>query len=337
MIYFINYFSYVVFCFACFAILIKVAFKFSLLDFPHKRKNHEYPVPYLGGFGIIICYMFSLLLFKFSDIIIYILFFSLILNIFQLTDDKYSLNVFIRLFFQILITFFIIVLFDIKVYNLGYIPYFGTVELGSLSIFFTIICVILIINSINYFDGINGMAASIFIITLFNFLFLAYLNHQIFIHYLILIIPPIIFLLFNFKFLKLPRIFLGNNGSTMIGFIISFLSIELVFFYDLGVDQSLIIWVLALIVYEFISTTLSRIIRSKPIFLPGHDHIHYLLGKLFDSNKKALIVIILINQLLFLLGFLLNQFSSLISLTGFFILFFVFFYFREKILVKLLT
>ena len=103
-------------------------------------------------------------------------------------------------------------------------------DLGVFSIPFTFLSVLFLINAFNYFDGIDGMLSFTSISTLSILYFLVVHEH----HYLILdqnteffliiiTLPIIIFLFFNFSILKLPKIFLGDSGSLLLGFIISFI------------------------------------------------------------------------------------------------------------------
>ena len=91
-------------------------------------------------------------------------------------------------------------------------------DLNNFGIFFTILCFLLFINSFNMLDGINGQAASYSIYILILFIFY---NVNLFLS-INLILVLLIFLYFNFK----DKIFLGDSGTILLGFIISYFFIK---------------------------------------------------------------------------------------------------------------
>ena len=100
---------------------------------------------------------------------------------------------------------------------------FFNLDLGAFSIPFTFLSVLFLINAFNYFDGIDGILGFTSISTLMILYFLIVKEN----HYLIyeqntefflmtISISIIVFLFFNFSFLKLPKIFLGDSGSLLL-------------------------------------------------------------------------------------------------------------------------
>ena len=124
--------------------------------------------------------------------------------------------------------------------------------------------------------------------------------------------------------------FLGNNGSASIGFVMSLILIYLSNNFYIIFPPSLVIWIVAIFVYEFLSINLSRFIKKISILQTGKDHLHYILLKKSSSKILTIIYIILINQFLFMLGFFLSNYSQALSLITFIFLFFIYFYIREK-------
>ena len=153
--------------------------------------------------------------------------------------------------------------------------YLGSVNFSKyFSYIFTVLCFALYINSMNMIDGQNGLSGSLFASVI---IFLIFKNQELFFHKEILIfilISIFIFLFFNFA----GKVFLGDNGSTLLGFLTS---VFCIYFskhvsIDLRVNDTMIIWLLAYVSFEFLATTLSRLIRKKSIFSSGKDHFHYL-------------------------------------------------------------
>ena len=192
------------------------------------------------------------------------------------------------------------------------------------------------INAFNYFDGIDGNLGFTTISTLLILYFLI-MNQN---HYLIneqntqffliaITIPIIIFLLFNFSFLKFPKIFLGDSGSLLLGFIISFI---LIFFAkEKLIHPILLAWTVVIFVYEFLSINIIRLKNNQKLFKAGQDHLHHILLKKSKSILVTNFIISLSNIVLFIVGYFSYLFiSQLISLMVFVTLFFVFLLIRYK-------
>ena len=205
-----------------------------------------------------------------------------------------------------------------------------TISLGALKELITIIAIVFVINSFNYIDGIDGLCSIIFISLIISFMLLV--NESYFLIYTLT--PILIFLIYNFKFFKFPKLYLGDNGSTLLGFLIASFSIYFTKNYSgqYQIADTMIIWILAFISFEFIATSLSRVLRKKGIFTSGNDHIHYILLNKFNSKYKVIFILSLLNILLILFGYFLNKYFSNYAFIFFILTFFLYFYLREKML-----
>ena len=136
------------------------------------------------------------------------------------------------------------------------------------------------------------------------------------------------FLFFNFPKAKL---FLGDSGSLLLGFILSFLLIFLT--NNIKIHPILLAWSVSIFVFEFLSTNIDRLLRKKNIFKAGLDHLHYKLLRSIKSIFLVDITIFLLNIFLFIIGYTsfyyVNSFFSLIT---FILLFTIFFCFRRYFL-----
>ena len=207
-------------------IISKISYKLNLIDLPNERKIHFIPTAYTGGLALSIIYIFLIYLFEIhSQTLNLILSISFLIGIVGLIDDKYNLNVGGKLSLQILPIIYLIVQQDLNLIQLGEYDYFK-LELNSFSIPFTIIAILFLINSFNYFDGIDGSLSFSTISTL-CILFYISNDKEIELFLIIISIPLISFLLFNFSIFKLKKLFLGDGGSLLLGFIIAFTLIYL--------------------------------------------------------------------------------------------------------------
>lgn len=307
--------------------------KFNFFDYPTKRKIHLNSIPYTGGLGLILSFFFIVWVLYFDLMLLKIIFMSSFIFIIGFLDDRYKMNVGSRIIFQILIIFFFIDNHNLKVNYIFDLDGLYRFELGGVSLIFTILCVIFLINAFNYLDGINGLLAIQTIFIFISLIIMQLIKYQfVNIDLIFLILPLLVFLMFNFNFLFFPSLFLGNGGSTMLGFIIAFIFIYYGYYSNLNIDPELLIWSLAFVVFEFLSTNLSRILRNKPIFHPGHDHIHYIFLKKFKSTLKVNLIILLINILFLFVGFLSFMIGDMISLIIFIIFFTIYYFLRERLI-----
>ena len=302
----------------------KVSYKLNLLDHPNKRKIHTNATAYTGGFAISIILIFSIFLFTVSDknlnIILSIAF---LISIIGLIDDKYNLDVSSKLSLQIIPIFYLVVFENLALQQIGDYNYFK-VELGSFVIPFTLMCVLLLINAFNYFDGIDGTLGftSISVLIILYFL-IPNQNFQLFL--ILILIPLAIFLCFNFSLFKLPKLFLGDSGSLLIGFVIAF---ALIYLANQNLTHPILLaWSVVIFVYEFLSIHLIRLKNKKDPLKAGQDHLHHLLLNNTKSIFLTNFFISIMNIILFIIGYLsfllISPLISLILFITFFIIFLI--------------
>ena len=333
----IKYFIYSLISFLSFFVIAKLSHRLNLLDYPTKRKSHSKPIPFTGGLCLSLIYLFSIKIFELeSNELNLILSFSFLMMLVGLIDDKYNLNVGGKLCLQIMPIAFLIFVGQLYLTSLGDY-YLFKLELGNFAIPFTIGCVFLLINAANYLDGIDGVLSSTTLSSLFILFFLSYENAEIVLFLTCLILPLLIFIIFNFSNSVLPKVFLGDGGSLMIGFILSFLMIFIA--KNTNTAPILVAWSVSLMVYEFLSVNLIRIMENRKIFLSGKDHLHYILLNITKSKILINFIFIFLNMTFFFIGYLsLIYIGATASLILFIIMFWLFFILRlKKINNKLCT
>ena len=303
-------------------ITINISLYFKLLEQPTKRKLHEYPVPLTGGFIITISLLFVIFLTEtqyndLNNIFVY----SFLVCIIIIFDDLNKISSWTKIILQS-IPVFLLVNENIFLSDLGNYFLISSIELGSFSKIFTILCILLFINSVNYSDGLDSLVSLVSAIIMSSYYFYSKLIMQKEIDYLIyFIVILIVFSFFNFGFIKKYKIFLGDNGSNSIGFIIGFVAIFL--YNKVGLHPSLIIWPLAYFIFEFLAVNITRLLKKKKILQDGHDHIHYLILKIPSNKYIAICYILLINLFFSILGY----FLYLIFIPDFLIIIFLIFFF----------
>ena len=317
-------------------ILITVIFSkyLKLYDISdNKRKIHTEPALFTGGVGIFVCSLASLKIENYDIFISKIIAFSVILCITGLLDDLKKINIGSKLALQIF-TLLLIIVDGLEIKSLGFFL-FGEVKLGFFAVPFTLGCMILLINAVNYIDGVDGLASTIFIN---SFILLIFYNSKILINDMLLshlTLCLIVFLLFNFKLFKfVPKCFLGNSGSLLLGYFLGFMLIYYSQTKNL-INPLLVIWPISFVVFEFISVNLSRFLRNTPLTKPGNDHIHFYILFKTKLKFKNLFFINFINFALGIIGYYnLKYFGPEINIFTYIIFFSVYFFLREKKSIK---
>ena len=322
---------YFILSFLLFFFIGKISYKLNLVDFPNERKSHFKKTANTGGIAISFTLILSLILFdNYSNALNLILSISFLIALVGFIDDKFILNPGEKICLQIIPILYLIIYEKLTISSMGDYNYFK-LNLGSFEIPFTLLCVLLLINSFNYFDGLDG-TLSFATLSVFANLFFLINNKDIIFFFITILIPITIFIFFNFSLLKLPKMFLGDGGSLLLGFIISF---SLIYLAKIKFTHPILLaWTISIFIYEFISVNIFRIINNKGIFKPAHDHLHDLLMKKFKLIFFTNFIIVFTNIIFFLIGYLtfksFNQDSSLII---FILLFIIYVFCRKKFLM----
>tara|TARA_A100001011_G_scaffold393815_1_gene484658 strand:+ start:535 stop:1533 length:999 start_codon:yes stop_codon:yes gene_type:complete len=309
-------------------ILYKFSFKFNLFDTFSKRKSHEGTIPLIGGILIYLTSLITLFIFynnfKIDNLLILIFIVSFIFVILGIIDDIGSISPYKRLLIQIIAIGLIInsglsikelssdsLNFDLKI--IGYI--------------FTILCLLTIINAFNFIDGIDGFCSINFLITIISInIYLGNLFDNTLI--LIIIINVIIFIIFNLGFISSIKIFLGDNGSTFLGF---FLGCYLIYLNQFNlIDSFFIPWLITIPFYDMCRVILFRIKNKINPTTPDRIHIHHILLNKFKNNILVLVFLSIISLSFTIFGYFISNFSSIFSLILFVILFFIYNYFLNN-------
>ena len=232
---------------------------------------------------------------------------ALFIMIFMVFDDYLSIKPIYRLFFQLFISALMIAMSGEYLSNLGNLIGTGDINLGILSIPFTIFCVVGIMNAFNMIDGLNGICASLALIPI---IFVAFLGNFSF--GLLIPIGAILgFLAYNLGYLgKKRRVFLGDSGSNMLGFAVAFICIE----YSQNINHLSYInpvtalWLVCIPLVDSIAVMFTRILSGIMPFRPGREHLHHRLLNLGIKPKRILFIFIISSSFLALIGFTIEYF-----------------------------
>ena len=292
-----------------------------LIDLPDRsRKFHARPTPLTGGIGIFLSLLLSGKLYVdlnelngyLPEFTYYLIVSSVPLLLLFLIDDFKGLKAIYRLIIQASVSLYMIFSTGVELESFGNLLGFGDINLGILSIPFTIFCVVGIMNAFNMIDGINGLCAGSAMIAL---LLIGFHSGLIYDSMLILLIGSMIgFLIFNLRiFGKKRGVFLGDSGSNLIGFWVAWTAIYCSQNPLYDCDPITMVWFVAIPLLDCIGLIFSRVSKGLNISSPGRDHIHH---KLMNrhSSEITLIIILLISLLSGFIGiFLINSFEPWVS------------------------
>jgi UDP-GlcNAc:undecaprenyl-phosphate GlcNAc-1-phosphate transferase len=263
----------------------------SLVDKPDNiRKLHSKPVLLLGGIFIAI-YLVVISLYAYFNNINYLFIISITsLAVFfiGLLDDYFSINPYKKLFF-IGTIIFISINFnnEINIQTLHFSTFNKIFELGKFSFFFTILCVLLLINALNLSDGINGLAAGISIIWLLFALLKDNSDLQV------ILLPLIFLLVLIFIFIYKEKFFLGDNGSLILS---TFISLIIIYIYNQNLNDQFTkfsaenIFILFMVPgIDMFRLFIERLLKNKDPFKGDRNHLHHILINRFGLKETLLI------------------------------------------------
>ncbi len=307
-------------------ILYLIFFASSKLDFfdlPNYDKIIKKKIPNAAGLGLIFIIIFLFLFYEFNYKISLTLSLTTLVIMAGFVDDRLNLNV----KYKILILAVPIIFYVMEVSTINFLGELNNTKLnlGSMSIGFSILCFFLLINASNYMDGVDGLLALVTIFILIFFILQTDGSYKNLFNSIIIFLLS--FLLFNFGIL--PKQFLGDSGSLGLGFLISSFSIYFTQIEKM-IHPSIIVWPLAFLVFEFLTINIIRIKNKKNIFEKDLNFIFNIL--LNNYNLKITLIICSIIQVFFsIFGLILSYYEKYeLSLIFFFIMFFIYFYVRIK-------
>ncbi len=323
-------------------VIIKMAEMKKLFDVPDERKVHRVPITPLGGLAIFGGFVFGCLLtihFGQSGEFQYFIAASLVIFFLGLKDDILVISPVKKFIGQVLAAFMIIYYGGIQIKSMhGFLGIYQLPEMFSLML--TYFAVIVIINSFNLIDGVDGLAGSLGLMaaTLFGIYFL-YVNM---LSYSILAFSMagslLAFLIFNFQPAK---IFMGDTGSLLIGLVNAILVIKFINVantadvrYPIESAPAIGFTVLMIPLLDTLRVFGIRIFHRRSPFSPDRNHIHHLLLDKGCSHRAITFILLTINLSVVGLVYLGRQLGCTLLVFSVILFFFsliaVFYYMRSR-------
>lgn len=264
----------------------------GLIDRPGGRKMHVGEVPVIGGLAMSGGFLVGSL-YSYSTISGFPFFLAAvsILVFIGALDDRYDLPASVRFLAQICAALLMVAGAGVAAQDIGNVFFGDVVALGWFAIPFTVAIVLTAVNSFNMFDGSDGVAGVQALIALLFLGFACILAGAM--AYLPItagLIGSVLgFLLFNWpsKRTRNVRAFMGDAGSTMLGFSLAWLSIELSQAPVRAISPVVILWIFALPIFDLFSSMIRRLSQGYSPFHGDSEHLHHILRRYGLSSRKV--------------------------------------------------
>ena len=308
-----------------FKFFIKLFLKIKIYDEPDfLRKIHKINVPLVGGtifiLNIFLYFLTKIFLLEISFFdgyreIVGFLFGAILIFLVGLYDDRYSLKPNTKLILIAIIVATSVNISDtFQVNYINFLFYENTIYLKNFGIIFTIFCFLVFLNAFNMMDGINGLSVTYFIICL---IYLVLLNNN-FNFFLFLFFPAVIFLFFNFQ----NKVFLGDSGSLLLGFILSCIFIKFHNEQYIYADQIVLLMIIPGI--DMLRVAINRVIKKQHPFKADQSHLHHLILKKYSPKVSYSVIITLVGITALMSQIFTNKFINLSQIIVIVIIYFIY-------------
>ncbi|MBQ6907894.1 MAG: undecaprenyl/decaprenyl-phosphate alpha-N-acetylglucosaminyl 1-phosphate transferase [Clostridia bacterium] len=307
------------FSFASTPIVYRLAYKIGAIDVPKDgRRMHKKPIPRLGGLAIIFGFTVSICCFAhFSRALIATLCGAFIIAVMGVIDDCENLSAKRKFVIQIIAALVVIIGGNIRITVLTNPNIFSEnpyiVLPLWLSVITTVLWIVFITNAVNFIDGLDGLAAGVSAIMSVSLVFIALRiqEYSSAIIGLALMGACFGFLPFNFNPAK---IFMGDTGSTFLGFILATLSIQGVFKSYAIITFAVPLLILGLPLFDALFAMIRRIWRGQSPMVADRGHLHHRLIDMGFSQKQTVFILYAISGVLGITAVVLAESGTLRAL-----------------------
>lgn len=285
--YIVIFFSFII-GYIFMPVVIEVAKKYNFVVSPNKRTSHDGEIPNIGGINIFISFLLTVLLFSYDVFpdIQFIIFGLFIIMIVGLIDDLINIKVFWKLFGELISGFFLIVIADVRLLNFQ--GFLGIYELPLfVSYFVSFFVFVVIINSLNLIDGIDGLASGLGLLySLFFAIYFQLTGHS---ELSIAAFAMVGSLAVSFYYNVISdkrKIFMGDSGSLLLGYMINLFVFA---FCEMNANNAVpdlflmkaapvvAVSVLIIPLFDTARVMLTRIKKGYSPFKADKNHVHHLM------------------------------------------------------------
>ena len=278
-----------------------LAFRMGAVDVPKdERRRHKHPIPRMGGLAIVLGFLFAaLILVPLTDEMKGMLLGGMVITVLGIFDDIYALSAKLKLVVQIVAALIAVltgnvieVISNPNIFSNS--PYW---ELGWVGIPLTVIWIVAITNAVNLIDGLDGLACGVSTISSMTMLVIALLVSEGSVAVLMAALAGacIGFLPYN---LNPAKIFMGDTGSTFLGFILATVSVQGMFKVYTIISFVVPFLMLGLPIFDTCFAIIRRVANGQSPMSPDRSHVHHRLIDMGLSQKQTVGVLYVISAIL---------------------------------------
>ncbi len=263
--------------------LRRVALRVGLVDYPGGRKTHEGQVPLVGGLGMVLGIAVGLLMSgNTGGALQPYLASALLLAVVGALDDNFALSPGLRLLAQVGAVLPMVLGMGVRIQTFGDLVGIGPLDVGDASLAVTVFVTVAAINAFNLVDGMDGVAGGVVLAALVVFLSLgpAAIDPASAVLATILAASVAGFLVFN---APVPwdntryKCFMGDAGSTMLGFSLAWLLIRTSQGSHPVLAPVTALWIVFVPAVDLLWSVLRRTLRRQSILRADGEHLHHML------------------------------------------------------------
>ena len=303
-----------------------LAFKVGAVDVPKDaRRMHDHPIPRMGGLAIFLGFLLAVLIFVpltsamgnsgaelLSDSTKGMLLGAIIIVILGVFDDIYDLPAKFKFVVQIIAAIVAAVSGNVidVISNPNVFSQNPWLELGWLSYPVTIIWIVAVTNAVNLIDGLDGLACGVSTISSMTMLVIALLVSEVNVAVMMgaLAGACLGFLPYN---LNPAKIFMGDTGSTFLGFILATMSVQGMFKMYTIISFVVPFLMLGLPIFDTCFAFIRRIAHGQSPMHPDRSHVHHRLIDMGFTQKQAVGILYVISAILGLSAVILTTSGAL--------------------------
>ena len=278
------------------------AHKVGAIDVPKDaRRMHKKPIPRLGGLAIYGGFLCSILIFgQLDETMLCVLLGAAIIVALGIFDDVLALGAKLKFVVQIVAAAIPVCIGDLQIglfTNLNPLSDTPFVHLGILAVPVTIIWIVGITNAVNLIDGLDGLAVGVSSIAAITMLAVALLtgNMPIAITMAALAVACIGFMPYN---LNPAKIFMGDTGSTFLGYMLATVSIMGLFKFYAVISFAVPFLILGLPIFDTANAIIRRVSAGRSPMSPDRGHVHHKLIDMGFNQKQAVAILYAISATL---------------------------------------
>ena len=293
----------------------RLAHRIGAIDVPKDaRRMHKKPIPRLGGLAIYLAFIVvCLFLHKLTAQSVSILIGSAVIVVLGIFDDRNALSAKFKFGIQLIAAAIPVAFGNLRIElitNPNLLSDHLYLEFGVLSIPITIIWIVAITNAVNLIDGLDGLAVGVSAIACMTMLAVSLLIGEVEIAIILAALAGacVGFMPFN---LNPASIFMGDTGSTFLGYMLATLSIQGMFKMYAVISFAVPFLILGLPIFDTAFAFLRRILSGRSPFEPDRGHVHHRLIDMGFNQKQTVAILYTISAVLGLLAVVLTTSGEL--------------------------